>query len=177
MRSLFSHPELKNSVTGCRTDTTEGVALLTGNPKKAILDLSGPMIIAMLLMASYNVVNAIWVAGLGSDALAAIGFISPIYMIIMGLGCGIGAGATSAVARKIGAGDRNGASNAALHTLVIATIISLVLTIPLVIFSEPLAILFGAGTTAGLSCVVRTGYLWRYVFYHLCQCGVWDTAC
>jgi putative MATE family efflux protein len=151
MRSLFSHPEIKNSVPGCRTDTTEGVALLTGNPKKAILDLSGPMIIAMLLMASYNVVNAIWVAGLGSDALAAIGFISPIYMIIMGLGCGIGAGATSAVARKIGAGDRNGASNAALHTLVIAAIISLVLTIPLVIFAEPLAVLFGAGTTADLA--------------------------
>jgi Na+-driven multidrug efflux pump len=57
----------------------QGVVILTGDPKKAILSLSGPMIIAMLLMSSYNVVNAIWVVGLGSDALAAIGFISPIF--------------------------------------------------------------------------------------------------
>ena len=44
MRTHFFHPAIENSGTGCRTDTTEGVTLLTGNPKKAILDLSGPMI-------------------------------------------------------------------------------------------------------------------------------------
>ncbi|MDD1701755.1 MAG: MATE family efflux transporter [Methanoregula sp.] len=151
MRIPFFLPKKKDPVTGCRTDTTEGVEILTGNPKKAILNLSAPLIIAMLLMSSYNVVNAIWVAGLGSDALAAVGFISPMFMILLGLGTGIGAGATSAIARKIGAGDRNGASNTALHGIVIAVIISLVLTIPLVIFAEPIAILFGAGTTAGLA--------------------------
>ena len=53
-----------------RTGTTAGVALLTGDPKRAILKLSIPMIAAMLLMSTYNLVDAIWVAGLGSDALA-----------------------------------------------------------------------------------------------------------
>ena len=46
----------------CSTGNTQGVTILTGDPKKAIISLSGPMIIAMLLMSSYNVVNAIWVA-------------------------------------------------------------------------------------------------------------------
>ncbi|MFA6362012.1 MATE family efflux transporter [Methanoregula sp.] len=151
MRIPFFQPKKKDPVTGCSTDSTEGVEILTGNPKKAIISLSTPLIIAMLLMSSYNVVNAIWVAGLGSDALAAVGFISPMFMILLGLGTGIGAGATSAIARKIGAGDRNGASNTALHGIVIAVIISLVLTIPLVVFAKPIAILFGAGTTAGLA--------------------------
>ena len=32
------------------------------------------MIVAMFLRSTYNIVNAIWVAGLGSDALAAVGF-------------------------------------------------------------------------------------------------------
>jgi Na+-driven multidrug efflux pump len=48
-----------------------------GDPKKAIMKLSGPMIVAMFLMSTYNIVNAIWVAGLGSDALAAVGFVTP----------------------------------------------------------------------------------------------------
>ena len=55
-----------------------------GDPKKAIVKLSGPMIIAMFLMSTYNIVNAIWVAGLGSDALAAVGFVTPIFMILIG---------------------------------------------------------------------------------------------
>lgn len=132
-------------------DETQGVAVLKGDPKRAIWKLSGPLIVAMLLMSSYNVVNAIWVAGLGSDALAAVGFISPVYMVIMGLGLGIGAGATSAIARRIGADDRTGASNNAVHALLIAIILSAIITVPLVLYAEPIALLFGAGTTAGLA--------------------------
>jgi putative MATE family efflux protein len=145
---LFSFIDRKKP---CSTGDTQGVTLLTGDPKKAIISLSGPMIIAMLLMSSYNLVNAIWVAGLGSDALAAVGFISPIYMVLVGLGTGIGAGATSAIARRIGAGDRNGASNDAVHALLMSLILSVIITVPLVVFAEPIAILFGAGETAGLA--------------------------
>ena len=46
----------------CSTDETLGVEILKGDPKRAIWKLSGTMIVVMLLMASYNVVNAIWVA-------------------------------------------------------------------------------------------------------------------
>ena len=46
----------------CFTDETLGVEILKGDPKRAIWKLSGPMIVAMLLMSSYNVVNSIWVA-------------------------------------------------------------------------------------------------------------------
>ena len=109
------------------------------------------MIIAMLLMSSYNIVNAVWVVGLGSDALAAIGFMTPVFFILLGLGTGIGAGATSAIARRIGANDRNGANNCAVHALLISLILSVIVTLPLVIFAEPIALLFGAGETAGLA--------------------------
>jgi len=68
-----------------------GISLLMGDPKKAIVKLSGPMIVAMFLMSTYNIVNAIWVAGLGSDALAAVGFVTPLFMILIGIGSGLGA--------------------------------------------------------------------------------------
>jgi putative MATE family efflux protein len=130
---------------------TEGIAILTGDPKKAIIALSVPMIIAMLLMSTYNIVNAIWVAGLGADALAAVGFISPLFLILMGIGTGIGAGVASVISRRIGSGDRTGADNAAANSILITLAFSVVLTIPLIIFAEPIALLFGAGKTAGLA--------------------------
>ena len=145
---IFSFFDQKKA---CSTGNTQGVTILTGDPKKAIISLSGPMIIAMLLMSSYNIVNAVWVVGLGSDALAAIGFMTPVFFIVMGLGTGIGAGATSAIARRIGANDRNGANNCAVHALLISLILSVIVTLPLVIFAEPIALLFGAGETAGLA--------------------------
>lgn len=139
--------------SGClpRRPETAGVALLRGDPKTAIVRLSAPMIAAMLLMSSYNVVNAIWVAGLGSDAMAAIGFITPVFMIVMGLGAGLGAGVTSTIARRIGACDRNGANNAALHAVLLALGLAAVMTVPFVLLAEPIAALFGAGAIAPLA--------------------------
>jgi putative MATE family efflux protein len=131
--------------------TREGIALLMGDPKKAIIRLSGPMIAAMLLMSTYNIVNAIWVAGLGSDALAAVGFVTPLFMILIGLSNGLGAGAASLISRRIGAKDKTGADNAAVHALLFVLILSAVLTIPLMLLTGPIVTLFGAGETAGLA--------------------------
>lgn len=132
-------------------NTKEGIALLMGDPKKAIIKLSGPMIAAMLLMSTYNIVNAIWVAGLGSDALAAVGFVTPLFMILMGLSNGLGAGVASLISRRIGAKDKPGADNAAIHGLLFVVILSAVLTIPLMLLTGPIVTLFGAGDTAGLA--------------------------
>jgi putative MATE family efflux protein len=131
--------------------TTEGISLLMGDPKKAIIKLSGPMIAAMLLMSTYNIVNAIWVAGLGSDALAAVGFVTPLFMILMGLSNGLGAGVASVISRRIGAKDKTAADNAAVHALLLVLILSAIFTIPLIVLTGPIVTLFGAGETAGLA--------------------------
>ena len=133
------------------TRTTAGISLLMGDPKKAIIRLSGPMIAAMLLMSTYNIVNAIWVAGLGSDALAAVGFVTPLFMILMGLSNGLGAGVASLISRRIGAKDKAGADNAAVHGLLFVIILSAVFTLPLMLLTGPIVTLFGAGETAGLA--------------------------
>jgi putative MATE family efflux protein len=132
-------------------NNTGGISLLMGDPKKAIIKLSGPMIVAMFLMSTYNIVNAIWVAGLGSDALAAVGFVTPLFMILIGIGSGLGAGVASVISRRIGAKDKIGADNAALHAILITVILSLILTVPLILLTGPVVNLFGAGETAGLA--------------------------
>lgn len=123
---------------------TKGVKLLMGDPKVAIRRLSAPMIVAMLLMAIYNLADAIWVAGLGADALAGVGFVMPLFMILVGLSNGLGAGATSLISRRIGAGDREGAANGAMHAMAIALAASLVLMLLLVALLEPILVAFGA---------------------------------
>jgi len=130
---------------------TKGVSVLTGDPKAAIRKLAGPMFIAMLLMTIYNIVDAFWVAGLGSDALAAVGFMTPLFMVLIGFGNGIGAGATSAISRKIGSKDKHGANIAASHSLLITLAVSLVLTVLLVPNITSVSLLIGAGDVAGLT--------------------------
>ncbi|HNQ32752.1 MAG TPA: MATE family efflux transporter, partial [Methanoculleus sp.] len=71
---------------------TEGTKLLLADPKTAILRLSLPVMVAMTLMTLYSVVDAFWVAGLGADALAAVGFSFPLFIITIGLASGLGTG-------------------------------------------------------------------------------------
>ncbi len=149
MQRNKSTPSTPNDSTDY--DKTEGVITILGDPKKALVKLSGPMIISMILMSLYNIVNAIWVAGLGGNALAAVGFVTPLYLILVGLNNGLGAGAASAISRYIGANNKKSANNAAMHTLVLTMGISLILTVVLLVFLEPILILFGAGSTLDLA--------------------------
>ena len=65
------------------TTSTQGLQTLLGNPKKAILKLATPMIIALTLTTLYNLVDALWVSGLGPDALAAVGFVMPFSNLLL----------------------------------------------------------------------------------------------
>ncbi|HRW81828.1 MAG TPA: MATE family efflux transporter [Methanothrix sp.] len=130
---------------------TKGVETLLGDPKSAILRLSAPMILSMLLFSLYNVVDAFWVAGLGSDALAAIGFVFPFYFVVLGIANGLGVGGGSAISRRIGSQDKPGAEAVAQHTMLIMAAVSVVFTIVLYISSDRLFVLLGAGSAAPLA--------------------------
>jgi putative MATE family efflux protein len=123
------------------------IEMITGDPKKAIVKLSIPMMISMLLIMLYNIADSIWVAGLGADALAALGFITPLFMVLIGLGNGIGAGANSLIARYIGAKNIRQANNAGLHALLLCVIISVIFTVLMLAFMPQLLEIMGAGDT------------------------------
>ncbi len=125
----------------------DNIEMITGDPKNAIIKLSIPMMVSMLLIMLYNIADSIWVAGIGSDALAAIGFITPLFMVLVGLGNGIGAGANSLIARYIGANNYEQANNAGLHAFLLCIIISVICTILMMIFMPQLLELMGAGNT------------------------------
>ena len=125
----------------------KNIEMITGDPKKAIVKLALPMMLSMLLIMLYNIADSIWVAGLGADALAAIGFITPLFMVLVGLGNGIGAGANSLIARYIGAKNYDQANNAGLHGIVLSVIVSAIFTIIIEGFMVPILQFMGAGDT------------------------------
>ena len=110
-------------------EMNENVEMITGDPKKAINKLAWPLIASMLLIFLNNIIDSIWVAGLGPGPLAAIGYVTPLFMVLVGFGNGIGAGATSLISRYIGAEKRDDANNAAIHSAILSVVISLVLTV------------------------------------------------
>ncbi|SEL22397.1 putative efflux protein, MATE family [Methanobrevibacter gottschalkii] len=125
----------------------DNIKIITGDPKKAIVKLAIPMMISMLLIMMYNIADSIWVAGLGADALAAIGFITPLFMVLVGLGNGIGAGANSLIARNIGAKNYKQANNSGLHAILLSVIVSVIFTILIEGFMVPILQFMGAGDT------------------------------
>jgi putative MATE family efflux protein len=124
---------------------TQGVKLLLGDPKKAIIKLSIPMILAMGLTSLYNIVDRIWVSGVGPNGLSATGYYFPLMMLAMAFTTGLGVGGGSAVSRLIGARQPEKASSVAMHTLVIGLLIALVFTIPFLIFAPQIFSAMGAG--------------------------------
>jgi len=96
---------------------------------RLLLRFSGPAIVSMLVGASYNVVDAIFVGRLGSEALAALAIAFPLMLILMAIGQGTGVGAASLISRRLGAGDPEGANRAAAVAIALSILTGLIVTV------------------------------------------------
>ncbi len=130
-------------------DSQSNVDMMIKNPKKALIRMSIPLIVSLLISSFYNLIDAAWVSGLGADALAGVGFFTPIFMILVGFGNGLGAGAAYALSKYLGEENKQKADNASIHSILIDIIVSIVLTVILLIFLNPILDMMGAGQTAG----------------------------
>ncbi len=112
---------------------------------KLLWDFSVPAIIGMIVMASYNVIDRIFVGrGVGPLALSGIAISFPLIIIVMAFGMLVGIGATALVSIKLGEGKKEEAEKVAGNGLTLAIIISLALTASGYIFLDPLIRLLGA---------------------------------
>ena len=127
-------------------EKNSNIEMITGDPKKAINKLSIPIIASMFLIFANNIIDSIWVAGLGAEPLAALGYITPLFMILVGFGNGIGAGGNSLISRYIGAEDRVSANNAAIHNLILSVIVSAVISIVFLLSMKTLLNMMGASS-------------------------------
>ncbi|MFN4191089.1 MAG: MATE family efflux transporter [Pseudothermotoga sp.] len=123
---------------------TKGVETLLGDPKRAIIKLAIPMMGAMFIQTLYNLADGIWVAGLGPEALAAIGMFFPIFMIILSFAAGIGIGVNAVISQKIGQNDKEAADETAKTAIYLVIVLSVLLTVLSLISIKPALELMGA---------------------------------
>ncbi|MBW2976878.1 MATE family efflux transporter [Candidatus Woesearchaeota archaeon] len=122
------------------------------NPKKALLKLTFPVVIAMLVQIMYNIVDTAFVGRLGTEAIAALTFSFPLFFILVSLNSGLGIGINSRISRYLGARNRDGAENTAMHGILISLALALGVFILGSLTLKPLFLLFGAtGNVLALS--------------------------
>ena len=128
---------------------TEDLDTMLGDPKGAIRTMSVPLIVAFLITQVNLFADASWCSGLGVEASGGVSSIWPMYMVLMGLGTGIGVGATTSIARRLGRDDKPEADSLAVQSVVLTVLISAV-AVPLCWFSlDPLIYWMGAGDVHG----------------------------
>jgi len=141
------------------------VATITeGGVWGAVWTLSWPTMVSMFLSTAYMWINRIFVGqGLGTEAIDAVGLGGQALMIIFSLTMGITTGTTALVARFTGARSQEENIAAAKQSVILSLLISIVITIPGVVFAEPLLRWMGArgavvqmATSYTTICVVST---------------------
>jgi len=130
---------------------TKGVNVLLGDPKKAIVAFSIPIAVALLAQQSNSLVDSFWVTGLGGNAMAALGLVSPIYSILVGIGSGLGIGTSAAIARSIGKNRAEETGGIAAQSLLLCIILGIIATPLLLLTAKPVLIAIGAGPTIDAS--------------------------
>jgi len=96
---------------------------------KLLFSMSIPAIISMMIQAMYNVVDSIFVAQIGEEALTAVSLAFPIQIVIISCFVGMGIGINSSISRRLGQNKKNEATNVAEHGFLLAILIAVVLGI------------------------------------------------
>ncbi len=102
-----------------------------------LLSMSLPPTISMMTSSLYNIVDSIFVARLGNEALTAVSLAFPIQILIIALAIGSGVGVNSYVARKLGEKNFDEANSTASHGIILSIIHYIVLCILGFLFIKP----------------------------------------
>ena len=107
-----------------------GVTVLQGPISKSLLSLAWPVLVVLALQTFVGVAETWFVSFLGTDALAGVALVFPLFMLMtMMSNGGIGGGVSSAVARALGAGRKKDAEALAMHAIVIGLVLGVLFAI------------------------------------------------
>src|SRR5215216_6666109 len=102
-------------------------ALLEGPILRSLLRLAVPIVLANILQAGYQLVDAFWVGRLGGAAVAAVSVSTPVMFLTLALGTGLAIAGSVLIAQYFGAGDTKMVSHVAAQTLLMVVLFSIVL--------------------------------------------------
>lgn len=114
---------------------------------RLLLRLSVPTVAAQLINMLYNIVDRIYIGhmpGSGNLALTGVGVCMPIILFVSAFAALIGAGGAPRASIFMGQGDLRSAEKTLGSCFSLQAIVSLILTVLLLLFAEPMLLAFGA---------------------------------
>jgi len=86
---------------------------------RAIVLLAIPMVLEMAMESLFGIVDIFFVAHLGADATATVGITEGMLVMVFAVAIGLSMGTTAVVARRTGEQDKEGASRAAVQSMIL----------------------------------------------------------
>jgi len=142
------------SLNGTEQDYTQG------SIRKAVFLLAIPMILELSLESVFAVVDMFFVSKLGQNAIATVGLTESFIMIVYSVAIGLSTGASAIVARRIGEKNPEAAAHAGAQSLIIALLITILMSILGIIFASDILCLMGASDE-----VVRDGTIFTQIMF------------
>ncbi|MFP5527541.1 MATE family efflux transporter [Peptococcus simiae] len=109
-----------------------------------LMRFSVPAIIGMIVSALYNVVDRIFLGMVSGQAIGAVYITFPIILVIMALSMLVGIGATTLISIRLGEDNHQEAERILGNAFIIMMVMSLVISLVILLFADPLLRVFGA---------------------------------
>lgn len=107
-----------------------------------LMKMAVPPMVSMLIQSMYNIVDSVFVARIGQDALTAVSLAYPLQNLALASAVGLGVAMNSCIARSLGAGDQKGADEAASHGIMLTVIHALVFILIGLFLTRPFLLMF-----------------------------------
>lgn len=151
-RSIWT--DIKEAIGGTDRDFT------SDSIGKALFILSIPMVLEMIMESIFAVVDIFFVSKLGADAVATVGITESSMTIVYAIGMGLSTATTALVARRIGEKKTGKAGTVAFQAIISGLIVSILISIPGVIYAKEFLLLMGASDE-----MAEAGYLYPAVMF------------
>jgi putative MATE family efflux protein len=140
MKKVFTafFKSVSEAISGTEQDFTEGKL------SRAILLLSIPAVLEMVMESVFVIADIYFVSRLGADAVSTVGITEAMVTIIYAIAIGLGTATTSMVSRRIGEKKPDAASRAAVQAILTGIVISVLIGVPGALLSRRLLSLMGA---------------------------------
>lgn len=129
---------VKQSLRGDEHDYTKG------SIRVAIVLLAIPMILELSLESVFAVVDMFFVGRLGENSIATVGLTESVVTLVYSIAIGLSIAATAMVARRTGEKNKDAAAHAGMQALIMALMITVVVSIAGIIFAPDILRLMGA---------------------------------
>ena len=146
--------DIKEAIAGSDRDFT------SDSIGKALFILSIPMVLEMIMESLFAVIDIFFVSKLGPDAVATVGITESSMTIVYAIGMGLSTATTALVARRVGEKRSDKAGIAAFQAIVAGLAVSLIITIPGIIYAKEFLLLMGASEE-----MAEAGYLYPAIMF------------